>query len=232
MDESGDIGLLDSRVNFYVVGHIYINEPKRLQRHINKYLVKIQDNEQYPLNLPELKFYIPKNKLKKKFGHSNDKINSFVGNMHNIRKEVLRMVNDYSDGIFVTILDKKSRRETSWTQETLGNYVIGHTLITDVINYLEINEPPVIIYDTGRLSIEKKQKYHNYLIRKCRHYKIDEKFGGFPVFNDTDSTSEPCIWAADMVAGAYYHQCVNNDDCYSKILNKKIGMGLRKYWDN
>lgn len=48
MDESGDIGLLKSRVNFYVVGHVYTGEPKRLQRHINNYLVKITDKDLYP----------------------------------------------------------------------------------------------------------------------------------------------------------------------------------------
>ena len=79
MDESGDIGLLKSRVKFYVVGYVYVDEPKRLQRHINNYLVKITDKELYPYQLEELKFHIPINRLENEFGYSTNETNTFVG---------------------------------------------------------------------------------------------------------------------------------------------------------
>lgn len=232
IDESGEIGLSNSRGNFYVVGHVYVNEPKRLQRHLKNYLAKIQVKGHYPFQLQELKFYIPKSKLKKKYKYSEKEVGSFIVNMYHIRKEVLNLIDQYSDGIFATVLDKRSLIQKTWNKERMGNFIIGHTLVTNIIGTLDCKEPPSVLYDAGRLSIRKTIDYHNYLTFKCNQYNISERFGALPTFGEVDSLSEPCIWAADMVAGSYYHHYVNNDDCYSRILQKKIGTGLRKYWDN
>ena len=148
-----------------------------------------------------------------------------------IRKDVPNIINEYSDGVFVTILDKDSRREKTWDQVSTGNFIIGHTLVANVINELKYDTVPQVLYDTGRLSVKKTKAFHEYLNYKCNKFRIQEKFGELPTFINIDSSSEPCIWAADILAGAYYHYYVKNDDCYSRILKKKIGIGLRKYWD-
>jgi hypothetical protein len=48
---------------------------------------------------------------------------------------------------------------------------------------------------------------------------------------DTSSKMEAGIWAADLVAGAFYHKYQNNEWTYSNILNsKKIDNGERIFW--
>ena len=54
-----------------------------------------------------------------------------------IRKDVPNIINEYSDGVFVTILDKDSRREKTWDQVSIGNFIIGHTLVANAINELK-----------------------------------------------------------------------------------------------
>lgn len=96
--------------------------------------------------------------------------------MDSIRKDVLNIVNEYSDGIFVTVLDKNSRAETTWDEERIGNFIIGHTLIANVIDMLNYNIPPYVFYDSGGLSVKRTNDFHNYLNFKCNQYSIHEKF--------------------------------------------------------
>lgn len=157
IDESGEIGLSNSNGNFYVVGHVYAVDPRKLKRHLKNYLVKIQYKGYYPFQLKELKFYIPKSKLLRKFGYSKKEVDSFISNMYYIRMDVLNMIETYSDGIFATVLDKQSIIQTSWNKERIGNFIIGHTLITTVLTNLTCNEAPSVFYDSGRLSIKKQE---------------------------------------------------------------------------
>ena len=103
------------------------------------------------------------------------------------------------------------------------------------MNSLSPPNPPIIYYDNGRLSAAKSIKFQTYLVEKDNyfHYKGLKMYrGNLSTPLDTSSIREACIWAADLVAGAYYHKYQNNEWAYCNILNSKnINDGERIFWD-
>lgn len=123
-----------------------------MRKKLVKYLIHIQDKNRYPQLLKELKFFLPKSIIRN-LGYDDEAIISFEKEIHDIRKDVLNMTENYANGVFVAVLDKKSVKYETWTTERLGNYVIGRTLMYDVIKMLSVGDSPSVYYDEGRLSI-------------------------------------------------------------------------------
>lgn len=186
----------------------------------------------YPAPLKELKFYIPTSSLIKQ-GYTPEQCHTYVDNMPDIRKQVLNLLTRYADGVFAAILDKRMAKRT-WTSERLGNYVFAQTLIVNIMRQIKLDRPLAIIYDKGRLSPSREASFDSYLLRTQDHFN-NPHFKSYSGFVDSlrsvSSLFFPGIWAADCVAGEFYHKYMASDDYYSNILKPiMIDGGERKFW--
>lgn len=153
--------------------------------------------------------------------------------MPDIRKQVLNLLTKYADGVFAAVLDKRMAKRT-WTPERLGNYVFAQTLIVNVMSKIKSDHPLTIIYDKGRLSPGRESSFDSYLL-KMQDYFTNSHFkpcsGLVDSLRSVSSLFFPGIWAADCVAGAFYHKHMANDDYYSNVLKPIIiDSGERKFW--
>ncbi len=167
----------------------------------------------------ELKFYIPYRWLAK-HGYAKAQYSAYDANMPDIRERVLEILTAHTDGVFAAVVDKRGARDT-WTPKRLGNYTFAQTLVLGVMREIGSDDRPTIIYDKGRLSQSSERSFESYL----RHKQIDfaDKHGIPHLLEpcpacSASSIHHPGIWAADYVAGAFYHKHQTSDAHYADIL--------------
>lgn len=216
-----------------MVGFVYCKDPRQLRKRLRRLLKGLHIRNIYPRHLSELKFYLPYSELIQQGYTVPDLDNVYNSQMPIIRSRVIGIICKYSDGVFAAVLDKR-KAKPSWTSEELGNFVFAETLVVNVMNTLSPPNPPIVLYDKGRLSPARTRKFRTYVINKDSYfaYKGYKRYrGSLSTPIDVSSTSEAGIWAADYVAGAFYHKYSNNDSTYANMLNAmRIGVGVRKYW--
>jgi hypothetical protein len=235
VDEAGDPGLSSqSKTNqpFFVMGFVYCEDPSTLKKRLKRFLKKQHLRGRYPPHLSELKFYLPYSDLIQE-GYTVPQLDQYNAKMPLIRSRAISLIALHCTGVFAAVLDKR-RAAITWTPERIGNFIFAQSLIVNVMNVVSPPNPPIIFYDQGRLSPAKSFLFKNYLVQKDSYfqYKGLKRYRGSlapPI--DVASVSEPGIWAADMVAGAFYHKYANNDWSYANILSLKvIGGHERVYW--
>lgn len=191
--------------------------------------MKLHQKNKYPPCLKELKFYLPFSELQKRGYEIKDIEQTYNIHMPAIRTKSLQIIQECCNGTFAAVVDKKKAYNT-WTPEFLANWVFVKSLITDVIPKLSVPIMPSIYFDAGRLAAKNTDYFKRYMINELN------KFGHYHegcVICEISSVHEPCIWAADMVSGAFYHRHSNNDGTYASMINKNlIGNGCYYYWQN
>lgn len=88
IDESGDPGLTSKSIKsspFYSIGYVYCQNPSQLQKELGRLLKREHDSKRYPIDLKELKFYLPRTELMSK-GYTVEELNKFEGQLPKIRK--------------------------------------------------------------------------------------------------------------------------------------------------
>lgn len=237
VDEAGDIGLTSKPQiqlkPYYVVGFLYSQDPNELRKRLRRILKRLHIRNMYPPHLTELKFYLPYTDLIQQ-GYTVTQLDTqYAIHMPVIRTQVIQAICNYANGIFAAVVDKRKAKQ-SWTTETLGNFVFAETLVSDIMNTLSPPNPPIILYDKGRLSPAKTALFQKYLVNKDQYFQRrgwKRYRGSLSTPLDLSSTLEPGIWAADLVAGAFYHKYSHKDWTYANIFSKiKIGSGERLYW--
>ena len=233
IDESGDPGLSKrSRSEYFVFGFVYCEDPSMLQKKLKRYLKRLHQRGKYPEQLRELKFYLPYSYLTKR-GHTIQELDDkYSVHMPEIRSNVLNIIREHSDRIFASAIDKRAlKSKNDWPPDRLGNFMCAQTIINDILNKIMPPTLPVIYCDEGRLSALGMIEFNAYLIEqdKYHQYKRRKRYSGnLTGASARSSVSETGIWAADMVAGAFYHKFANSDAAYSNILNpRKIGDGAK-----
>lgn len=236
VDESGDMGLdLTKSKRYFVFDYVYARQPQVLRKRLRRLLKKLHLKDRYPRHLYELKFNLPYTDLIQQGYTPAELDKDYSIHLPEIRSRAIRIIRDHSDGIFAAVLDKKTIRENTWNSERLGNFLFAQTMIVNIMNGLSPSSPPPIYYDKGRLSAARSLFFNYYLLKKDSYFE----YKGFKLYRgnialplDVSSVMEPCIWAADLVSGAYYHKYANNEWTYANILTSKmIGPGERIYWE-
>lgn len=172
----------------------------------------------------------------KKFGYTRQQIeDEYSPQVPKIRAKTIEIINENCDGVFAAILDKTRAYPGHWTPERLGNFIFADSLVCDILPNLMLSHPPEIYYDSGRLNrASSSESFNRYIIEKDGYYEyrgIKKYTGNISEIKEISSTVEPCIWAADLVAGAFYQKYANNDWTYANGFNcKKIGKGFKMYW--
>jgi hypothetical protein len=221
VDESGRINLVQKK-GCFIVSYLFCNDPKALRSAMTRQLMRMHIYGKYPEKIKELKFY-PQWKRFTQLGYNETQIAKFKKEIHDVRIQTIHLISNYCDGFFITILDNKTVREPSWDCETIGNYVIKQPLIYDFIPRLPLVTSPTVCFDKGRLIFGKMENFYSYL-----SYDSSTTCN----FQETNSITEPCIWAADMISGAFYHKFQNKDSSYFDLISHKlIENGIKKYWN-
>jgi len=237
IDESGDPGL--SKISreqspYYTVGFVYFRRLAPLRKSLKRLLKKEHNKKRYPAKLNELKFYIPDSNLINKHRYTPEQLEKYKNFLPDIREKAIKIICDEATGVFGAILDKNSIKKPTWTSETITNYVFVNTLIDNVMSNISPQYRPSILYDDGRLSSAKTVKFEKYVANKDRYlgqnglknYKYV-----LPIPEKVASYSEPGIWAADIVAGAFQCKYHHEEAHYADLLKEKyIDNGKRLYW--
>jgi hypothetical protein len=214
VDESGDTGVKSNRL--LVFGFVHCINPELLRNVLRFQLKRLHENDLYPKKLHELKFTLPRNRLLKDY--SEHELGSYENNMPSIRESMAELINSLTEGVFASAIDKSTVREPTWTSEYLCNYIFRRTISDHIIGHVT---NPIIFFDKGRLDNIKEQDFRRYLI---------SQFNGASA-NSVHSHKEPCIWAADYVAGAYYQSLSFGNEYWFNLISRKIGTGNYIYWE-
>jgi hypothetical protein len=114
--------------------------------------------------------------------------------------------------------------------------VFANTLHNNILNNLPLRQGLKLYYDAGRLSRNPADGFRLYLFDKDSYFRnrglrINESY--ISRAEDISSITEPCIWAADFLAGSFYYKYTfGNSLCANDLVRngKMIGNGIRKYW--
>jgi hypothetical protein len=235
-DESGNPGLNKKSIidsPFFVIGFVYCKNPTQLRKRLKRLLKKMHDQKKYPPKLNELKFYLPDSDLIRK-GYDIDQLGRYKNNLPEIRNKCIEIICSEATGVFAAVLDKKSIEKSTWTSETIGNYIFAQTLTCDIMSKISPRYKPSILYDKGRLSAIKTKQFKKYLVNKDSYFEqIGRRgySGKLPIPEERSSYAEPGIWAADIVAGAFQSKFAHVEPSSANDLaTKYIGSGMRLYW--
>jgi hypothetical protein len=212
---------------------VYCKNPQTLRKKLKRLLRRVHNRKQYPPHLKELKFHLPNSDLIKK-GCDIDQLKKYKTKLPYIREQAIEIICNEGSGVLGATLDKNSRKRDTWTAEKIGNYIFAQTLIRDVMNNIQPRHTPVIIYDKGRLSAAKNEAFKDYFVRKDAYLRgigISVYKRPLPKPDHRSSYTEPGIWAADIVAGAFRYKHMGVDPHYADLLaTKYIDAGERLYW--
>ncbi|VVB65027.1 Uncharacterised protein [uncultured archaeon] len=235
VDESGNPGLLGSSVElhpYYAIGFVYCRDPSQLRTGLKRLLKREHERKRYPLDLHELKFYLPNTDLILS-GYKPDDLEKFEVFLPSIRAKAIKIICNAANGVFAAVIDKKMAKQT-WTAERIGNFAFAQTLLLDVMNNISPQYPPAILYDRGRLSTYKTKQFEKYIAEKDRWFEQNGRKlynGEISIPISQNSYNEPGIWAADMVAGAFQCKYKHCEPRYAELLKiKYINSGERLYW--
>lgn len=186
-------------------------------------MIHIQDEEKYPGVLRELKYKLPIKQLKRFYTDMD--IEYYQSVLRLIRLDVIDLINRYSDGIHITILNKETIREPTWTSVELGNYIFAETIQKIFLNKVEFKYNPKVYFDMN-YDILKTNAFINYMFNKDGYYLtqgIRKTHFSLSDVIGVSSIDEPGIWAADFLAGAYYdYYNFDNPEFFSMIDQAKL----------
>ena len=223
IDESTSINI-KNRTGYFATSYVYCKKPEILREAMNRVLIRMRSFGKYPDMLHELKFYPQWHKLVC-LGYSKDSILGFKTLIHDVRIQSISAVKENCDGILVSCLDNKTTVKSWESRENLENFVTKYPLIYHLIPTISLAIPPVICFDKGRVVGRNMDNYYSYL--ENNPYGITRTY-----FHSANSLSEPCIWAADMVSGAFFYNLKENNSVYADLISSKfIGRGIIKYWN-
>jgi len=233
VDESGDPGLrATSRCRYFAIGFVFCDDCYTLRKRFRRLLKKLHLRNKYPPQLHELKFYLPETDLIQ-VGYMPKQLDHYRALLSEVRSKAINEMIKSNVKTFAAVVDKRKARQT-WTAERLGNFVFAQTLIVNILNALSLPISPLIIYDKGRLTPSRARIFSQYLINKDSYFQtlgIKRYRGSIGIPNDVPSYSEPGIWAADIVAGAYHHKYELSDSSFAdQLANIGMGVGERLYW--
>jgi len=235
VDESGDPGLTEESISkgrYFVLGFVYCKSPSQTRKKLRRLLKRLHPKK-YPLDLRELKFYLPRTELFGK-GYSEQELDRFEEHQRTNREKAIRILNETCSGVYAAVCDK-TKAVKRWTPERLGNYMFAQTLVVNVLPMIDPIHSPIVIFDKGRLSAARSREFKIYMINKDRYFETMglKRYSvrlGVPI--DMSSLDEPGLWASDIVAGAFRHASNTGEKEYVDALAPLfIGKGYRLFWD-
>jgi hypothetical protein len=232
VDESGDPGLTSqaglAKAPYFVFGFVFCRDASELRRRLRRFLKRAHVRKRYPGLLAELKFNIPRRALRQR-GYSAEELEHFSRCLPLVRDGALRIVQAHTTYTFAAVIDKR-RAAPTWTGERLGNFVFAQTLMVNVLAHPAVVSAPSVVHDKGRLSPANSSKFRRYLQEKEAYFgsKGYKRYAGNLMSIESASESEPGLWAADLLAGAFNLKFSRGEGACVSILPE---CGTRVYWE-
>jgi chorismate mutase len=207
IDESGDLGFSSKSSRFFVVAYLTLDYPFEISKLMKRLLKRMHERKEYARGYSELKY-------------SNSK--------DIVRRKVLEKLCEHNIKVGFVVLEKaKVKTELRKNSAMLYNFVIVDSIMKNILPKLMPNDKLHIIVDRS-LSRIAADAFNTYAIDKASwlmtvQWRQTEhiKLSNIEVHHE-NSQKEPCLQAADFLAGACYHKYENNSDCYYKIIENKI----------
>ena len=203
IDESGDLGFTERSSPYFVIAALIVHDPLAIRRCFAK---------------------IRRNKLRKKYRELPEF--KFNNSGPEIRKRILACIAAADVDIAYCVLRKEQvYPHLRSNHQIVYNYLTG-SLISPIVHRY---------YDGGRVEITvdkslngiQREAFDQYLVYKTFEKNQANDLAAIPVgIEHADSKNEPCIQAADFIAGALHYFYRTDDDMYSGILNAKISLAF------
>jgi len=143
-----------------------------------------------------------------------------------IKKRVLSCIASADVDIAYCVLRKEQvYLHLRSNHQIIYNYLTG-SLISHIIQRFSAGGDVEIIVDKSLNGIQ-REAFDQYLVYKT--FEKNQSYDPAAIRIDidhVDSMRDPCIQAADFVAGALHYYYRNNDDTYSGIINEKIALAF------
>jgi len=207
IDESGDLGFSSKSPRFFVVAYLTLDYPFEITKLMKRLLKRLHERKEYARGYNELKY-------------SNSK--------DIVRQRVLEKICKYNVKVGFVVLEKaKVKPELRKNPAVLYNFVIVDSIMKNILPKLTSNDKLYIIVDRS-LSRLSADAFNNYAINKASwlmtvQWRQTEqiKLSNIEVRHE-NSQKEPCLQAADFLAGACFHKYEHKNDCYYRIIENKV----------
>lgn len=207
IDESGDLGFTREATKFFVVSFLYIRNTPPFRDEVRWLYLKLRKRHRYFID--ELHF-----------SESND----------TVRRKVLQLICKTDECNFGIIVVDKDRihYNSSFYQDPHGifRYVIVNNVMNTMIPKLEYRENLSIILDR-RIPSAQRVLFKDYA--ELKGYYISKKEGKKDIFyryrltvSHRNSKKDPCLQAADFLAGAEFQRFERQDYRYHNIIDSKM----------
>jgi hypothetical protein len=205
VDESGDLGFSKKSTRFFIIAYIVSKEPyPGLRIKMRRLLKKLHRRGRYSFLRNELKF---------------SRMNNYC------RKAVLEEIYQSDLELGVVVVEKKHvKKDLKKDLKILYNWLLVHHLISALLPRLLAKQKITIIFDKS-LSKKRIQDFNKYLLAKASYlsYRVGNVIPLDRIYSQhVDSKNDPCLQAADAIAGAYFQKYENGDSQYVEIIEDKI----------
>lgn len=204
VDESGDLGFSPRATKFFIVAYIISDSGISIRTRMSRILKKLHNRGKYHISRNELKF---------------SRMN------HYCRSIVLEQLCKTDVEIGVVVVEKcKVVERLRSDSPMLYNYLLVHHIMSALVSRIETEQKTNIVFDK---SLPKRQisSFNKYLLDKASFLSFKEG-NDLPIdrifSQHIDSEIEPCLQAADAVAGAYFQKYEHGDAQYVEMLKDKI----------
>jgi len=203
IDESGDLGFTERSSPYFVIAALIVHDPLDIRRCFAK---------------------VRRNKLKKKYKELPEF--KFNNSGLEIKKRILACIASADVDIAYCVL----RKEQVYTHlrsnhQIVYNYLTG-SLISHIIQRFHDGSRVEITVDKSLNGIQ-REAFDQYLVYKTFEKNQANDLATIPIeIEHTDSKNEPCIQAADFIAGALHYYYRTDDDMFSGIINKKVTLAF------
>jgi len=203
IDESGDLGFTERSSPYFVIAALIVHDPLAIRRCFAK---------------------VRRNKLKKKYRELPEF--KFNNSGPEIKKRILSCIASADVDIAYCVLRKEQvYLHLRSNHQIVYNYLTG-SLISHIVQRFHDGGRVEITVDKSLNGIQ-REVFDQYLV-----YKTFEKNQGNDLaeisieIEHADSKNEPCIQAADFIAGALHYYYRTDDDMFSGIINNKITLAF------
>jgi hypothetical protein len=203
IDESGDLGFTNHSSPYFVIAALIVHDPLAIRRCFAK---------------------VRRNKLKKKYRELPEF--KFNNSGPEIKKRILSCIASANVDIAYCVLRKEQvYPHLRSNHQIVYNYLTG-SLISHVIQRFYDGSRIEITVDKSLNGIQ-REAFDQYLVYKTFEKNQVNDLGEIQIdIEHADSRSEPCIQAADFIAGALHHYYRTDDDAFSGIITEKVTLAF------
>lgn len=198
VDESGDLGFSEKSTKYFVVAYVLTLQYGIVRTRINRLKKRFNRDRRFA---GEFKF-------------SNDP--------PDIRSSLLDLLCGLPLEIGIFVVEKSSVREHLRDKKNiLYNYLVVEPVVSTIISNYEPERIEIVV--DKRMTKELVSEFNVYLSGKVGWKShLEDKDPPPHSVQHADSTSEPCLQAADYVSGSTFRKFECNDDKYYERIKSKI----------